>query len=278
MIAAGRLGGPDAVLGRIGHEAPDQNVDVLVEGRGEQHPLGIRRGRVHQPPHHRQEPQIRHVIRFVEHADLDVAEVAVALLDQVGQPAGAGDDDVGTGAQRGHLRVLRDTAEDRRDAQAHRAGQRHEDRLDLAGELAGRHEHEAAGAAGAGEPVGQPGGQRDREAERLAGSGLPPAEDVQAGEGVREGGGLNGEGRGDAVFGQRRHQRGGHARGGEGDRGRDGDGARLAAVAPAARGGHLFGGQSSHRVSPGCRVAAWRPPHPWKPARSRADSTTGALR
>ena len=146
---------------RIGHEAPHESVDVLVEGGGKQHPLAIRRGHVQQPPHHRQEAQIRHVIRFVDHADLDVAEVTVTLLDQIGQPAGAGDDDVGAGAQRGHLGVLRDAAEDRGDAQVHRAGQRREDGLDLAGEFAGRHEYQAAGPAGAREAVGQPRGERN---------------------------------------------------------------------------------------------------------------------
>ena len=38
-------------------------------------------------------------------ADLDVAEMAVALLDQVGEPAGAGDYDVDPVAQRGDLRA-----------------------------------------------------------------------------------------------------------------------------------------------------------------------------
>src|SRR5215471_10246420 len=32
--------------------------------------------------------QVGHVVRFVEHADLDIAEVAVALLDEVGQAPG----------------------------------------------------------------------------------------------------------------------------------------------------------------------------------------------
>ena len=41
-----------------------------------------------------QEAEVGHVVGLVEHGDLDVVEVAVALADQVLEPAGAGDDDV----------------------------------------------------------------------------------------------------------------------------------------------------------------------------------------
>src|SRR5208283_6150449 len=126
----------------------------------------------------------------VQHADFDVTEVAVALLDQVGQAAGTGDDDVRAVAQCAHLRVLRHPAEDRRYAEADRLGQRGQDGLDLTGQLTGGDEDEAAGAARAGVAVGEPGGEGDGEAERLAGSGLPAPKYVEAREGVRQGGGL----------------------------------------------------------------------------------------
>ena len=132
---------------RVGQEAAGEDVDRAVEGRGEQHPLALGRGGVEQPLDDRQEAEVGHVVRLVEHGDLDVAQVAVALLDEVGQAPRAGDDDVGPAAQRGHLRTLRDAAEDGGDAQAHRAGQRRENGLDLAGQLAGRHQHQAARAA-----------------------------------------------------------------------------------------------------------------------------------
>ncbi len=41
----------------------------------------------------------------------------MALLDEIGQPAGTRDDDIGTVTQPGHLRILRDPAVGRRDAQ-----------------------------------------------------------------------------------------------------------------------------------------------------------------
>ena len=90
------------------------------------------------------------MVGFIHHADLDVAEMAVALAGQVGEPTGAGDDDVYPVMERRHLRPLRRAAENRGGAQTDRSGQRPQDRLDLAGQLAGRHEHQPAGTAGAG--------------------------------------------------------------------------------------------------------------------------------
>ena len=181
------------------------------------------------------------MIRLVEHADLDVAEVAVALLDQVGQPAGAGDDDVGRarsaatcgfcGTPPKIVATLRPTA---------RASGARTAWTWLASSRVGTSTR-PRGRQALVKPVGQPGGQRDREAERLAGSGLPPAEDVQAGEGVREGGGLNGEGRGDA------RRSASAATSGAGTPAEAkvtvGVAAAARAVAAAARGSPTFGGQ-----------------------------------
>ena len=56
------------------------------------------------------------MIRFVDHGDLDIAEVAVVLPDEIGQPPRAGNDDIGTVAQGSHLRILRGATEDGDDA------------------------------------------------------------------------------------------------------------------------------------------------------------------
>ena len=149
-------------------EAPREDVDCLVERGGEQHPLAVRRGGLQQPSHDREEPEIGHVVGFVDHGDLGIAQVAVTLVDEVGQPSRAGDDDIGTLSQRSYLRVLRGAAEDGDDGQAHGPGQRRENGLDLAGELAGGHQHEAARAARHGVPAGQAGDERQRERECLA--------------------------------------------------------------------------------------------------------------
>ena len=83
-----RLDGADVVVCRAVHEAPRQDVDGGVERRGEQHPLAAGRRHVKQPPHDGQESEVGHVVRLVEHAYFHVAKVAVALLDEIGQPAG----------------------------------------------------------------------------------------------------------------------------------------------------------------------------------------------
>ena len=132
---------------RVGQEAAGEDVDRPVEGRREQHPLAFGRGGVKEPLNDGKEAEVGHVVRFVDHADLDVTQVTVALLDQVGQAPRAGDDDVGPAAQRGHLRMLGDAAEDGGDTEAHRARQWHENGLDLAGQLTGRHQHQPAWAA-----------------------------------------------------------------------------------------------------------------------------------
>ena len=108
------------------------------------------------------------MVRFVDHADLDIAKLAVTLLDEIGQPSRTGDDDIGPGPQGGHLPALRGAAEDRHYRQPHRLGQRCKNRLDLTGEFTGGNQHQAARPAGHGVTAGQRGDQRDRERDRLA--------------------------------------------------------------------------------------------------------------
>ena len=94
-----RLRRVDAVGDRVGEEPLDEHVDPRVEGRGEQQALARTRGLVEQPPHDGQEAEVGHVVGLVEHGDLDGVEVRVARLEMVGEPAGAGDEDVDAGAQ-----------------------------------------------------------------------------------------------------------------------------------------------------------------------------------
>jgi 5-methylthioribose kinase len=68
------------VLGRVVEEPADQDIHDAVRGRGEDHPLALRRGAVEQPAHDRQEAQVGHVVGFIHRADLDVSEVTVALV------------------------------------------------------------------------------------------------------------------------------------------------------------------------------------------------------
>ena len=153
---------------RVAQETPHKDIDILVQGRREQHPLAIRRGGFQQPAHYRQKPEISHVVRLVDHADLDIAKLAVTLLDKIGQPSRAGDDDIGPGPEGSHLAALGGAAEDRHYGQPHRLGQRCKNRLDLTGKFPGGDQHQAARAAGHRVALGQCGDQRDGERDRLA--------------------------------------------------------------------------------------------------------------
>jgi hypothetical protein len=98
---------------------------------------------------------------------------------------------------------------------ARRVRQRGEHGVHLGGQLAGRHQDQAARAAGHRVAVGQPGDQREGEAEGLARAGLGAAENVTAVQRVGQGGGLNREWHRDALLGQHGHQRRGDAQAGE---------------------------------------------------------------
>jgi hypothetical protein len=100
------------------------------------------------------------------------------------------------------------------------------------------------GTAGAGVTAGQPGGQRNAEPQRLAGAGLAPAEDVGAGQGIRQNGSLDGEGSRNARCGQCVGQRRRHA-----ERRKSGAVRRVrrpGAPALAAQGRSTFDGLSCH--------------------------------
>ena len=203
---------------RLAEEPLDDHVDRLVEGGREQQPLAAARGPVEQPADGGQEAQVGHVVGLVEHGDLDRAEVAVTLADQVLEPARAGQHDVGALAEAGDLRVLADAAEDRDGGQAGGGGERLEGGVDLADQLAGRRQDQRAraGAAPARAALGEPGDERQQEGVRLAGAGAAAAEDVAARERVGQRRGLDRGGLGDAAVGQHGGQRGGDAQGVEG--------------------------------------------------------------
>ena len=67
----------------------------------EQQALAALRGLVQDAGDDRQEAEVGHVVGLVEHGDLDGVEGDEALLHQVLEAAGAGDDDVDAGVERG---------------------------------------------------------------------------------------------------------------------------------------------------------------------------------
>ena len=208
----------DRVGGGGGQEATDELVHAVVQRRGEQQPLTAGRCGREDARDRRQEAEVGHVVRLVEHGDADGAEPDVALLHQVLEAPGARDHHVDAGLQGLHLPVLRDAAEDGGHAVPGRGEQRLERRGDLGGELTGGREHERGRVA---RPRPRPCGRQARdhgkgEGERLAAAGAAAAEHVPAGERVGEGVALDGERLVDALRVQDGDEAGGDAEGVEG--------------------------------------------------------------
>ena len=158
-----------------------------------------------------QEAEVEHLVGLVEHQHRQAAELQVALLGQVEQPARGADHDVGAGAQRLDLRLVGASAVDRHDGElaALVGGQVlrgvREVAVDLQAQLAGRHHDE--GARGTRQrPFGVAGDAvQQRHAERVglahAGAGL--TDEVVAGQRQRQRQFLDGEGVFDAFLGER---------------------------------------------------------------------------
>ena len=134
------------------------------------------------------EPHVEHVVRLVEHQEVEVVEPRRALLDVVEQAAGGRHDDVGAAAQRLVLRPHLDAADQADRPQAEVAAEGVEEGLGLEGDLAGGGDDQGAGLGVVREPLG------DRQGERrgLAGAGLGEADQVPAAERRRDDGGLDG--------------------------------------------------------------------------------------
>ena len=193
----------DLVARRVALVAAHEHVHRTVERRREQQRLAVGPGLVEQPADLGEEAHVGHAVGLVDDDDRHVVEAHVALVDEVGEPAGAGDEHVDALTQRLALRAEAHAAVHGGDPEAVRAGEEPQLAGDLAGELAGRHEHERGGAVGAG-PLAA-GDDREAEGERLARAGRRLAGDVAPGEGVGERRGLDGERRVDAAGGEIRH-------------------------------------------------------------------------
>ena len=210
-VVRGRSGGGGAVVDRVDHgvdeEPLDDLVHALVQGRGEQQALGAGgRGR-EDAGDAGQEAQVGHVVGLVQHGHLDGVHAAVLLAHEVLESAGAGHHDVDATVERGDLTALRDATEDHGGPQAHGLGQWGQRLVELAGELAGGGEDQAArgvtrAATAGGRGGREAGDQREAERVRLAGAGAAPAEDVTPGQGVGERGRLDGRGGGNAGAGE----------------------------------------------------------------------------
>src|SRR5690606_17191648 len=123
---------------RVDQELVNERRDLAVERRREQQLLAAVRRVTQDALHRLDETELAHVVGLVEHGDLTLGEVELALVDEVFDATGGADDDVDTLLQRTHLTGLRDTAVDLRREQADAARDRLDRAVDLQCELTGR--------------------------------------------------------------------------------------------------------------------------------------------
>jgi len=180
------------VAHRVALVAADEGGHVAVERRREEHGLALRGGPVEDAPDLGEEPHVGHPVGLVDDHTVDVVEPHGALLHQVGQATGAGHEDVHPAAQGTALGVVAHPAVHGEGVQAPGRGDGVQFGADLLGELAGGGEHQGAGAPR--RPPLHRGDEGDPEGEGLARAGGSAAADVAAGEGVGDGGGLDGKG------------------------------------------------------------------------------------
>ncbi|EWS52902.1 hypothetical protein X551_04306 [Methylibium sp. T29] len=170
---------------RAVQQAVGQGLDLVAEGRAEQQALLLLR-------HDRQhlldvvdEAHVEHAVGFIEHEDLDVAQVQRALLVVVEQAAGRGHQDVDAALEAVDLRLHTDAAEHHHRAELGVLAVDAHAFLHLRRQFAGRREDQRPHRALAASVLdGRPGHQavqhRQHEAGGLAGAGLGAGEQVAA--------------------------------------------------------------------------------------------------
>jgi hypothetical protein len=122
------------------------------------------------------------VVGLVEHRDLDGVERHSPCSMRSCSRPGRRDDDVGAAAQLVDLATHAGAAVDGGELEVERLAERRERVGDLLGQLAGRHQHQAAGGLGGALAAGEPGEHRQAEGQRLARAGGAAAQHVTAGE------------------------------------------------------------------------------------------------
>ncbi|MCO4700621.1 hypothetical protein LRR80_06736 [Streptomyces sp. RO-S4] len=211
------LGRVDLVVDRVLEVPVDEGLDLVLHGGGEQHALAAGRDLVEQLGDLGQEAQVGHLVGLVEDRDLHVLQGAGAAVDDVAQAAGGGDEDVDTALEGVDLVAHGGAAADDLHLQAEDVAVGLEGVGHLHGQLAGRRQDDGARLVLLGAAAGELRQGRQTEGEGLAGAGAAAAEDVLAGQGVRDGRGLDREGAGHAVLRELAHDALGQAKVGEGE-------------------------------------------------------------
>ena len=176
-------------------EAADKLVNAVIQGRGEKEALATLRGCFHDASDAGEEAEVGHVVRLVEHRNLNCIEAHVALTHEVFKATGAGNDDVDAGSQVTLLTLLAHAAKDGCGAHPIRGREGRDDSVNLGSEFTCGREHKRTGLAGA-SPATCTAEARDegnRKRERLAGAGATAPKHVATGKSVGKGVFLNGE-------------------------------------------------------------------------------------
>ena len=152
LLGRGR-DGRDRNLDRIGEIGRGDLADRLRHGRREQQGLALGRDQGGDPAQRMDEAEIEHLVGLVEDEELDLAQRDGALVDEVEQAAGRGDEDVDMLAERADLLADGHAAEDHGRLDRGEVGIGADRGLDLRRELAGRRQdqrtHRARPACGA---------------------------------------------------------------------------------------------------------------------------------
>ena len=190
------VAGRDLDRSRVVQETVGQPADLVREGRREEQVLALGREHREDLADVADEAHVEHPVGLVEDEDLDPRQVDGPLAEVIEQPAGRGDDDLGTGPQRADLRIEADAAVDGRRADGVLGAVGPDALLDLERELTGRGEDQGADRPRtAGRPRGMQALQhRQHERGRLAGARLGAGEHVATGEDERDRLGLDGGG------------------------------------------------------------------------------------
>jgi len=127
-----------------------------------------------------EEAHVQHAVRFVQHKLLDFIEREVPLFHQVHQASGGGHDERGAAAERFHLGVLADAAEDHGKRNAEKLAVGRNAVRDLRGKLACRGKDQRARTAADGrfQVCGEAVQDRQQERSRLSCSGLGAAQQI----------------------------------------------------------------------------------------------------
>ena len=190
-------------LGRGGRRGDLDALGILEELADEARDLGRHRRREEQRlPARRQqladlldvgdEAHVEHAVGLVDDEDLDAHQHDASALEMVEQASGRSDQHVDAAVELLDLIVHRHAADQQRQVQLVVDAVLLEALRHLRGELARRREDQRARHARPGAARLEPGDHRQHERCGLAGARLGDAEDIAAGHGDRDGGGLNG--------------------------------------------------------------------------------------